>query len=66
MGITCSSIYCRTLSAQLYGIVVIFLWTFVVSSLFWWAIHLSMGLRVSPEEEDDGVDISECGLRRLS
>ena len=51
-----------TLSAQLYGIVVIFLWTFVVSLLFWYAIHLSWGVRVSEDDEEVGVDVSECGL----
>ena len=51
-----------TLSAQLYGIVVIFLWTFVVSSLFWYAIHLTWGVRVSDDDEEVGVDVSECGL----
>jgi len=51
-----------TLSAQLYGIVVIFGWTFVVSTLFWYAIHLSFGVRVSDDDEEVGVDVSECGL----
>ena len=50
-----------TLSAQLYGIVVIFLWTFVVSSLFWYAIHLTWGVK-SDDDEEVGVDVSECGL----
>jgi Amt family ammonium transporter len=51
-----------TLSAQLYGIVMIFLWTFIISSIFWYIIKISFGLKVSEEDEDLGVDISECGL----
>jgi len=51
-----------TLNAQLYGILVIFVWTFIVSMIFWYAIKLIFGLRVSEDEEDEGVDISECGL----
>ena len=51
-----------SLGAQLYGIIVIFLWTFVVSFIFWKIIDSIYGLRVTEEEEEEGVDISECGL----
>ncbi len=51
-----------TLNAQLYGILMIFLWTFIVSSIFWYIIKMTLGLKVSEEDEDLGVDISECGL----
>lgn len=51
-----------TLGAQLMGIGVIFAWTFVASFIVWLVIKLIIGLRVSEEEEHDGVDISECGL----
>ena len=50
------------LGAQLYGIIAIFLWTFVVSFIFWKIIDSIYGLRVTEEEEEEGVDISECGL----
>ena len=51
-----------SLGAQLYGIIVIFLWTFIVSYIFWKIIDSIYGLRVTEEEEEEGVDISECGL----
>ncbi|WP_341707633.1 ammonium transporter [Halopseudomonas sp.] len=49
-------------TAQLMGIVVIFLWVFIASLIVWSIIKLVMGLRVSEEEEYEGVDISECGM----
>jgi Amt family ammonium transporter len=51
-----------TLSAQLLGIGVIFAWVFGASLVVWMAIKLIMGLRVSAEEEYEGVDIAECGM----
>lgn len=51
-----------TLSAQLIGIAVIFAWVFVVSLITWFIIKMVMGIRVSPEEEFEGVDLGECGL----
>ena len=51
-----------SLGAQVYGIVAIFLWTFIVSYIVWYLIHMFFGLRVSEEEEEEGVDLSECGL----
>ena len=51
-----------SLGAQVYGIVAIFLWTFVTSYIVWKAIDGIYGLRVTAEEEEEGVDISECGL----
>ena len=51
-----------SLGAQVYGIVTIFLWTFVTSYIVWKAIDGIYGLRVTAEEEEEGVDISECGL----
>ena len=51
-----------SLGAQLYGIIIIMLWTFITSSIFWYIINKVYGLRVSEEEEDNGVDIAECGL----
>ena len=51
-----------SLGAQLYGIIVIMLWTFIVSGIVWYGINKVYGLRVSEEEEDNGVDIAECGL----
>jgi Amt family ammonium transporter len=51
-----------TLGAQLMGIVSIFAWVFVTSFVFWFAIKKIVGIRVSEEEEYEGVDLSECGL----
>ena len=47
---------------QLIGIVSIFAWVFLTSLLVWFAIKLIIGIRVSEEEEYEGVDIGECGL----
>jgi len=48
--------------SQILGIVCIFAWVFLASLVVWAALRVTMGLRVSPEEEDEGVDIGECGL----
>ncbi len=51
-----------SLGAQVYGIIVIFLWTFITSFIIWKIINSIYGLRVTAAEEEEGVDISECGL----
>jgi Amt family ammonium transporter len=51
-----------TLVAQLTGLGVILGWTFVTSLVVWGVIKLVIGIRVSEEEEYEGVDIGECGL----
>jgi len=51
-----------TLSAQLIGMVTIFGWVFVTSFIVWAIIKMVFGIRVSEEEEYQGVDLSECGL----
>ncbi len=51
-----------SIMAQFTGIAVIFAWTFVASLIVWFIIKLLIGIRVSEEEEYDGVDLSECGL----
>lgn len=48
--------------AQLLGIVVIFLWVFLASLAVWGLVKALMGLRVSEEEEMEGLDVGECGL----
>ena len=50
------------LPAQLMGLVSIFAWVFVASFLVWFVIKMTLGIRVSEEEEYEGVDLSECGL----
>jgi len=51
-----------TLVAQLIGLVSIFAWVFITSFIVWFVIKKTVGIRVSEEEEYEGVDISECGL----
>ena len=51
-----------TLSAQLLGLGVIFAWVFVASFVVWLILKIVMGIRVSEEEEYEGVDIGECGM----
>jgi Amt family ammonium transporter len=51
-----------TIGAQLLGIATIFGWVFITSLIVWIAIKASIGVRVSEEEEYEGVDIGECGL----
>ena len=49
-------------AAQLLGVACIFAWVFVASLVVWGLIKLVMGLRVSEEDEYEGVDIVECGM----
>ncbi|MCC8358022.1 MAG: ammonium transporter [Oscillospiraceae bacterium] len=50
------------LGIQLLGVVAIIAWTAVTISLFFLLLKKTMGLRVSPEDEITGLDISEHGL----
>lgn len=47
---------------QLVGAATIFIWVFVASFITWFVIKMIMGVRVSEEEEYEGVDIAECGM----
>ena len=49
-------------SGQIIGALTIFGWVFVTSAIAFFVIKMVMGLRVSEEEEYEGVDVSECGL----
>jgi len=51
-----------TFMGQITGIAGIFIWTFVASLIVWGILKAVMGIRVSEEEEYEGVDVSECGL----
>ena len=51
-----------TIGVQLYGTVVIFLWTFIAAGITWGILKVIMGIRVSKEAEEVGVDVSECGM----
>jgi len=48
--------------SQIYGLAVIFIWTFVASFIVWMILKMVMGIRVSDEEEYEGMDLSECGM----
>ncbi|MET0029616.1 MAG: ammonium transporter [Candidatus Thiodiazotropha sp.] len=48
--------------AQFLGLGVIFAWTFIASFIVWLILKVVMGIRVSEEEEYEGVDLGECGL----
>jgi len=47
---------------QLLGAATIFVWVFGVSLVVWTVLKMTMGIRVSEQEEYDGVDRSECGI----
>ena len=49
-------------SGQLIGAATIFGWVFSTSLVVWFVIKMIMGIRVTEEEEYQGVDLSECGL----
>ncbi|HHJ34941.1 MAG TPA: ammonium transporter [Gammaproteobacteria bacterium] len=49
-------------SGQLIGAATIFGWVFATSFVVWFVLKMVMGIRVSAEEEYEGVDIGECGL----
>ncbi len=49
-------------SGQLIGAGTIFGWVFITSFAVWFTLKMVMGIRVSEEEEYEGVDIGECGL----
>ncbi|MBT5387798.1 MAG: ammonium transporter [Porticoccaceae bacterium] len=49
-------------SGQLIGAATIFVWVFGTSAVVWSILKATMGIRVSEEEEFNGVDIAECGM----
>jgi Amt family ammonium transporter len=51
-----------TFGSQLIGIAAIFAFVFISSFITWFLIKLVMGIRVTQEEEYQGVDFSECGM----
>ena len=50
------------LSGQLIGAATIFAWVFAMSLVVWLILKVTVGIRVSEEEEYQGVDIGECGV----
>lgn len=51
-----------TFVGQLVGALTIFVWVFAASLTVWLIIKAIIGIRVTEEEEFEGVDISECGM----
>jgi Amt family ammonium transporter len=51
-----------TLTGQLIGAATIFIWVFSTSLVVWFILKQVMGIRVSAEEEYEGVDKSDCGM----
>jgi Amt family ammonium transporter len=49
-------------SGQIIGALTIFVWVFAASFVAWFILKQIIGLRVSEEEEYEGVDLSECGM----
>jgi len=49
-------------SGQIIGAATIFVWVFAASFAVWFLLKMIMGIRVSEEDEYDGVDLSECGM----
>jgi Amt family ammonium transporter len=51
-----------TIVGQLVGALTIFVWVFGASFVTWLVLKAIMGLRVTEEEEYEGVDLAECGM----
>jgi Amt family ammonium transporter len=48
--------------AQIMGIVAIFLWTFVTAGIVWTILKVTIGIRISEEEEEAGADATDIGI----
>ena len=51
-----------TITGQLLGAAVIFAWVFSSSFVVWYVLKVTMGIRVTEEEEYNGMDASDCGI----
>ncbi|NVK12086.1 MAG: ammonium transporter [Gammaproteobacteria bacterium] len=51
-----------TFLGQIVGALTIFGWVFIASTVVWLVIKVVAGIRVSEEDEFNGVDIAECGM----
>jgi Amt family ammonium transporter len=47
---------------QIYGIVLVGIFTVVASAIVWYVVKLAMGLRVDEETEVNGLDMAELGM----
>ncbi|ARD21099.1 ammonium transporter [Shewanella japonica] len=48
--------------SQLFGAVAIFTWVFAASFAVWFVLKATVGIRVTEEEEYNGMDASDCGV----
>ena len=51
-----------SLGTQLYGIIVVGIFTVVTSGVLWFILKATMGIRVSEEDEINGLDMAELGM----
>ena len=51
----------KIIGVQILGILACFVWTFCTAFILFKIIDKTIGLRVSPEEESEGLDMSEHG-----
>jgi Amt family ammonium transporter len=51
-----------SLLGQLAGAATIFVWVFTTSFVVWYLLKVTIGIRVTAEEEYEGVDKSDCGM----
>lgn len=51
-----------TFVGQITGLVAIFLFVFIASIILWFIIKMTMGIRLSQEDEFNGADLAECGM----
>ncbi|SDK74819.1 ammonium transporter [Microbulbifer yueqingensis] len=51
-----------TFTGQLIGAATIFAWVFATSFAVWFLLKVITGIRVSEDEEQEGVDLVECGM----
>ncbi|OQX70391.1 MAG: ammonium transporter [Sorangiineae bacterium NIC37A_2] len=49
------------LATQLIGVISAFVWAFAGGALIFWLLKITIGLRVDPNDEIDGLDLSEHG-----
>jgi Amt family ammonium transporter len=52
----------ESLIAQATGVVAVGVFTFVLSYVAWSLIKMTVGMRVTPDEEMRGLDLSEMGM----
>ncbi|HCE39192.1 MAG TPA: ammonium transporter, partial [Alcanivorax sp.] len=51
-----------TFTGQIVGAITIFVWVFVASLIVWAILKAVIGIRVSEEDEYEGMDLVDCGM----